>query len=114
MAESSNLCVDHQQIRDPNGQLSEEQGKQKNVSDNSINEINTPSVSPAGESYRSMGEILSSMDTAHPLPMPAFESGAGKPVGKVTGSNANAKRSTFWGRNNVSCHMLCFNNHGMF
>ncbi|KAK4607428.1 hypothetical protein RGQ29_001319 [Quercus rubra] len=88
-------------IRDPNGQLSEEQGKQKSVSDNSVNEINTPSVSPAGESYRSMGEILSSMDTAHPLPMPAFESGAGKPVGKVTGSNANAKRSTFWGRNNA-------------
>ncbi|XP_030959458.1 rho GTPase-activating protein 7 isoform X8 [Quercus lobata] len=101
LAESSNLCVDHQQIRDPNGQLSEEQGKQKNVSDNSINEINTPSVSPAGESYRSMGEILSAMDTAHPLPMPAFESGAGKPVGKVTGSNVNAKRATFWGRNNA-------------
>ncbi|KAM3692611.1 hypothetical protein ACB098_08G100600 [Castanea mollissima] len=101
LAESSNLCVDHQQIRDPNGQLSEEQGKQKNVSDNSINEINTPSVSPAGESYRSMGEILSSMDTAHPLPMPAFESGAGKPVGKVTGSNVNAKRSSFWGRSNA-------------
>ncbi|XP_065625745.1 rho GTPase-activating protein 7 isoform X1 [Quercus suber] len=101
LVESSNLCVDHQQIRDPNGQLSEEQGKQKNVSDSSINEINTPSVSPAGESYRSMGEILSSMDTAHPLPMPAFESGAGKPVGKVTGSNVNAKRSSFWGRSNA-------------
>ncbi|GMY16017.1 rho GTPase-activating protein 7 isoform X4 [Fagus crenata] len=101
LSESSNLSVDHQQIRDPNGQLSEERGKQKNVIENSINEIDVPSISPAGESYRSMGEILSSMDPAHPLPMPEFESGAGKPMGKVTGSNVNAKRSTFWGRSNA-------------
>jgi hypothetical protein len=111
LSESSNLSVDHQQIRDPNGQLSEERGKQKNVIENSINEIDVPSISPAGESYRSMGEILSSMDPAHPLPMPEFESGAGKPMGKVTGSNVNAKRSTFWGRSNVSCHMFCLGRH---
>ncbi|KAF5471117.1 hypothetical protein F2P56_011580 [Juglans regia] len=104
--ESSNLCVDHQQMRDPNGELSEERGKQKKVNDKSINEVDPPSVSPAGEPYQSVGEILSSIDPVYPLPMPGIEQGPGKTMSqlnvfnKVTGSN-DAKRSTFWGRDNA-------------
>jgi hypothetical protein len=91
---------------DPDGELSKERGRQKKVNDNSINEMDAPSVSPAGESYQSVGEILSSMDPAHPLTLPGFETGAGRPTAKATGSNINSKRSTFWGRSNVSCHVL--------
>lgn len=107
-AQSSNLCVDPQQVRDPIVQLMEEQGDQKKGNENPIDEMEPPSVSPAGESYRSMGEILSSMDPGHPLPLSGLESGAGKAVSKVTGTNHNSKRSTFWGRSNVSVIALCF------
>ncbi|KAL5582664.1 hypothetical protein UlMin_015106 [Ulmus minor] len=100
-AESSNLRVNPQQVRDQVAQLVEEQGDQAKGNDNSINEMETPSVSPAGESYRSMGEILSSMDPGHPLPVSGLELGAGKTMSKVTGSNHNTKRSTFWGRSNA-------------
>lgn len=106
--ESTNLCVDHEQIRDPNGDMSEERGKQKKVNDKSINEVDPPSVSPTGESCRSVGEILSSMDPVQPLSMPGIELSPGKPMGKVAASAVNAKRSTFWGRGNVSSHSLCF------
>ncbi|KAG2674690.1 hypothetical protein I3760_13G149700 [Carya illinoinensis] len=99
--ESTNLCVDHEQIRDPNGDMSEERGKQKKVNDKSINEVDPPSVSPTGESCRSVGEILSSMDPVQPLSMPGIELSPGKPMGKVAASAVNAKRSTFWGRGNA-------------
>lgn len=104
--ENSNLCVDHEQIRDPNSDMLEERGKQKRVNDKSCNEVDPPSVSPTGESCRSVGEILSSMDSVQSLSMPGIESSPGKPMGKVTGSAINAKRSTFWGRGNVSSHLL--------
>ncbi|PON75747.1 Rho GTPase activating protein [Parasponia andersonii] len=100
-AESSNLCVDPPQVRDPIVHLMEEQGDQKKVNENSVDEMEPPSVSPAGESYRSMGEILSSMDPGHPLPLSGLESGAGKAMSKLTGTNHNSKRSTFWGRSNA-------------
>lgn len=99
-AENSNLCVDQQQMRDPSGELSVERGKQKKVNDKTI-EVDASSVSPAGDSYRSVGEILSSMDSVHTSPMPGLESGPGKPMGKVPGSNFNSKRSAFWGRSNA-------------
>lgn len=102
-AESSSLCVGTQQAKDPIVQLIEEQGDQKKVTENSGSEMEPLSISPAGESYRSMGEILSSMDPGHPLPVSGLESGAGKVSSKVTGTNhTNSKRSTFWGRSNVS------------
>ncbi|KAJ7964982.1 Rho GTPase-activating protein 7 [Quillaja saponaria] len=86
---------------DPDVQQSEEQGKQKKGNDNSIEEKDAPSVSPAAESYRSMGEILSSMDPGNHLAVPGIESGSGKQTGKATGSNFSAKRSAFWGRSNA-------------
>ena len=66
---------------------------------NSLTEMETPNISPAGESYPSMGEILNSMD-------PGNESSSGKPVGKVSSSNISAKRTNFWGRSNVSFHFF--------
>ncbi|XP_024032105.1 rho GTPase-activating protein 7 isoform X2 [Morus notabilis] len=98
LAESS---LDPQQVRDPTVPLVEEQDDQKKVAENLINEMDPPSVSPAGESYRSMGEILSLMDPGHPLPVSGLESSAGKATSKVTGTNHNSKRSTFWGRSNA-------------
>ncbi|KAL9236970.1 hypothetical protein vseg_011571 [Gypsophila vaccaria] len=52
-----------------------------------------------GESYRSMGEILSSTDPGPPLPICGPESSTERPACKLTGSNA--KRPTFWGRSSV-------------
>lgn len=92
-------------MRDPDAQL-EEQSKQNKGNENPINEIDLPSVLPSGESYRSMGEILSSMDPGRPLSTPGFESSTENPVAKAKGSSLNAKRSPFWGRSNVSYTIL--------
>ncbi|KAE8678866.1 Rho GTPase-activating protein 7 [Hibiscus syriacus] len=97
-AESSSLGVDPPRMRDPDAQL-EEQGKQNKG--NKIDETNVPSVLPTGESYQSMGEILSSMDPGHPVSSPGLESSTEKPIGKAKGSSLNAKKSTFWGRSNA-------------
>ncbi|KAG4145068.1 hypothetical protein ERO13_D05G075900v2 [Gossypium hirsutum] len=99
-AESSSLSADPLQMRDPDPQL-EEHGRQDKGNENPINEIDVPSVLPTGESYRSMGEILSSMHPGHPVSVPGLESSTEKPVGKARGSSINSKRSTFWGRNNA-------------
>lgn len=108
-AESSNLSVDPQNGREQNVQPMEEQGNLKKGNENLIgSEMEPASVSPAGESHRSMGDILSSMDPGHPLPVSGTESGVGKALSKVTGYNSNTKRSTFWGRSNVSCLLLYF------
>ncbi|XP_049385216.1 rho GTPase-activating protein 7-like isoform X1 [Solanum stenotomum] len=64
------------------------------------NEINAFRELAVTESQRSMGEILSSMDPGPPLGVPVPDSGIEKPSGKLTPSNQNAKRSTFWGRSN--------------
>lgn len=101
-AQSSNLPIDPLQIGDPGDQVMEQQGKQKKGNGNSITEREVSSVLPAGESYCSMGEILSSMDPGHPLSASGLKSSAEKPVGKVTSSNLSTKRSAFWGRSNVS------------
>ncbi|OMO63032.1 hypothetical protein COLO4_32772 [Corchorus olitorius] len=99
-ADSSSLALDPPQIRNPDAQL-EEQGRQNKGNENPINEIDVPSVLPTGESYRSMGEILSSMDPGHPISAPGLESSTEKPVAKSKGSSLSAKRSTFWGRSNA-------------
>lgn len=94
-AESSNVPVDPPQIRIQNAQSKQKKGQENSVSETEVS-------IPAGESYRSMGEILSSMDPARPLSVPGVESSAEKSVGKVASSNPSAKRSAFWGRGNVS------------
>uniref|UniRef100_A0A2P2MTH7 Rho GTPase-activating protein 7 isoform X2 n=1 Tax=Rhizophora mucronata TaxID=61149 RepID=A0A2P2MTH7_RHIMU len=66
-----------------------------------MNGIKVPNVL-SGESYRSMGEILSTMDPIHPLPISGLQSSAEKTGNKTTASNSNGKRSAFWGRSNVS------------
>lgn len=101
LAESSSLPADSVQTRDPNIQLIEQPSKLKKGNENSINEVDPSNVSPTGESYRSMGEILSSMDPMPSLPISGLESSAEKPAGKVATSNLNGKRSTFWGRSNA-------------
>ncbi|KAF2291868.1 hypothetical protein GH714_035924 [Hevea brasiliensis] len=64
-ADSSNLPV---QSRDPSVQLAEQPSKPKKGNDNSIKEMDVSNVSPVGDSYRSMGEILSSMVPVPSLP----------------------------------------------
>ncbi|CAN6691751.1 unnamed protein product [Malus baccata var. baccata] len=90
-----------QPIRDPNVGVVERGSKPKKENENLITETETPSASPAGDSYRSMGEILSVVDPGHHLLVPGLDSGTAKTVAKVTGSNHNAKRSAFWGRSNA-------------
>ncbi|KAI4308190.1 hypothetical protein L6164_031290 [Bauhinia variegata] len=85
---------------DADAQMTEDQNKQK-ANENSIDEKDAPNMSPAAESYRSMGEILSSMDPGNHLPLPANEPGTGKQTGKAAGNNYGTKRSTFWGRSNA-------------
>ncbi|KAJ7960548.1 Rho GTPase-activating protein 7 [Quillaja saponaria] len=86
---------------DPNVQQSEDQENKKKRNDSTMEEKDGPSVSPSSEPYRSMGDILSSMDPGNHLAVPGIESGSGKQTGKATGSNFSVKRSTFWGRNNA-------------
>jgi hypothetical protein len=107
-AESSNISVDPVQTRDSNAQPIEQKSKPKKGNENSANEMDVSSVLPTGESYRSMGEILSSVDPVSPMPISGVESSAEKSAGKVAASNLNGKRSTFWGRSNVSYHLLIF------
>lgn len=71
-----------------------------------MDEKDAPDLLPSPESYRSMGEILSSMDPGNHLPMCGIESGSGKQTGKACSSSFSSKRSTFWGRSNVSCYFL--------
>ncbi|XP_061958533.1 rho GTPase-activating protein 7 isoform X1 [Populus nigra] len=100
-AESSNISVDPVQTRDSNAQPIEQKSKPKKGNENSANEMDVSSVLPTGESYRSMGEILSSVDPVSPMPISGVESSAEKSAGKVAASNLNGKRSTFWGRSNA-------------
>ncbi|KAG8660263.1 rho GTPase-activating protein 7 isoform X1 [Manihot esculenta] len=100
-AESSNLPVDSVQTRDPNVQLMEQPSKLNKGNDDSLNEMDASNASPIGESYQSMGGILSSTDPIPSLHLSGLDSSAEKPNGKVASSNLNGKRSTFWGRSNA-------------
>ncbi|CAN1830641.1 Rho GTPase-activating protein 7, partial [Linum perenne] len=99
-AESSNVVVESPQTRDPGVQLLE-LSKHRKGNENSFNGTDPLSIVPPGESYRSMGDILSSMDVEPQVPKSPVDSSAEKPVGKATPSNSNGKRSTFWGRSNA-------------
>ncbi|CAN1170414.1 Rho GTPase-activating protein 7 [Linum perenne] len=99
-AESSNVVVESPQTRDPGVQLLE-LSKHRKGNENSFNGTDPLSIVPPGESYRSMGDILSSMDVEPQVPKSPIDSSAEKPVGKATPSNSNGKRSTFWGRSNA-------------
>lgn len=91
----------------PDIQLSEDQNKQRKGNENSVDEKDAPNVLPSPESYRSMGEILSSMDPGNHLPVPgSIESGSGKQTGKASSTNFNSKWSSFWGRSSVSCYFF--------
>ncbi|XP_055833276.1 rho GTPase-activating protein 7-like isoform X2 [Solanum dulcamara] len=63
------------------------------------NEVDGPCELAGSESQQSMGEILSSMNPPHGISGP--DSCADKPSSKLTPSNLNVKRSTFWGRSNA-------------
>ncbi|KAJ6755019.1 RHO GTPASE-ACTIVATING PROTEIN 7 [Salix purpurea] len=99
--ESSNISVDPVQMRDSNAQLTGQQSKQKKGNENSTSKMDASSVLPIGESYRSMGEILASADPVSPILISGLESSAEKSASKVSASNLNGKRSTFWGRSNA-------------
>ncbi|KAF9613591.1 hypothetical protein IFM89_009261 [Coptis chinensis] len=69
-------------------------------SENLIADMVTPSTSPKLLSQQSMGEILS-LDPGHGFPGTRSKLLAESPPSKLSVSNVNVKRSTFWGRNNV-------------
>ncbi|CAI0548651.1 unnamed protein product [Linum tenue] len=98
-AESSDFVTEPPHVRDPGAQLLK-LSEHKKGNENSINGTDSLSDLPPGESYRSMGEILSTIDAEPQVPISSIESSAEKPAGKATTSNANGKRSTFWGRSN--------------
>ncbi|OIS95978.1 PREDICTED: rho GTPase-activating protein 7-like isoform X2 [Nicotiana attenuata] len=64
------------------------------------NEVDGPCELASSESQRSMGEILSSRDPGPPHGVSRPDSRADKPSSKLTPSNLNVKKSTFWGRSN--------------
>ncbi|MED6122345.1 Rho GTPase-activating protein 7 [Stylosanthes scabra] len=82
-------------------QLSEDQNKQRKSNGNSVDEKDAPNLLPPTESYRSMGEILSSMDPSNHLPVPQIETSSTKQTGKAGSSSFSSKRSSFWGRSNA-------------
>ncbi|KAK4278864.1 hypothetical protein QN277_016646 [Acacia crassicarpa] len=85
---------------DADAKHSADTNKQK-VNENSADEKDASNMLPAPESYRSMGEILSSMDPGNHFSAPGNESGSGKQSGRSSNSNVSSKRSTFWGRSNA-------------
>lgn len=87
--------VDSQSLAGSNVPLSEQPERRGN-------ETNALCELAGAESQRSMGEILSSMDPGPPLGVLGPDSCIEKPSSKLTPSNQNVKRSTFWGRGNVS------------
>ncbi|XP_058107858.1 rho GTPase-activating protein 7 isoform X2 [Magnolia sinica] len=87
-------------IRDTHAHLNE-QSLLKKSSENLLPENDAPSVLPASESHRSMGDILSTMDTGLSLPVHGPELCLEKPTNKLNGSNPSVKRTTFWGRNSA-------------
>lgn len=102
----ANQSVDSSSQRESNIQFNERQGQQKP----SENEVDSLSILHASESHRSMGEILSSMDQGQPQSVVGAESCVEKSMNRLTSPTQNVKRSTFWGRNNVS-HSLPVNLH---
>ncbi|ESW13496.1 hypothetical protein PHAVU_008G201400 [Phaseolus vulgaris] len=84
----------------PDTSLSEDQNKQRKGSENPVDDNDPSNLLPSTESYRSMGEILSSMDPGNHLPIPVVESGSGKQTSKASSASFSSKRSTFWGRSN--------------
>jgi len=90
----------------PDTPPTEDQNKQRKGSENPVDDNDPSNLLPSTESYRSMGEILSSMDPGNHLPIPVVESGSGKQTGKASSASFSSKRSTFWGRSNVSFYFL--------
>ena len=96
----SNLCVDSQTRRDSNIPFNDQVDVQKKTN---LGEMSASGQLTGSEPQRSMGEILSSMDHEIPQSISGPESSGEKATGKLSASSANVKKSTFWGRNNVSC-----------
>ncbi|XP_054798173.1 rho GTPase-activating protein 7-like isoform X2 [Prosopis cineraria] len=89
---NSNADTDAKHSTDPNKQKGNE---------NSADEKDATNMLPGPESYRSMGEILSSMDPGNHFSVPGNEPGSGKQTGRSSNTNVSSKRSAFWGRSNV-------------
>ncbi|XP_043691545.1 rho GTPase-activating protein 7-like [Telopea speciosissima] len=99
------LVDSHKSLGDSYIQFNEQQGIFRKGSDkNSMTDMDIPSILPASDSHQSMGELLSSMDPGLPLPVPGPELCAEKPASRLSGSNLNVKRSTFWERSNARKH----------
>ncbi|XP_059665405.1 rho GTPase-activating protein 7-like [Cornus florida] len=96
-ATKPNPLANSQPLRDSN-QFNEQQGPPRKKSES---ELDSPEILPGSESTRSMGEVLSSMDPGLPQSVLGPESSAEKSISKLTNSNLNVKRSTFWGKGAV-------------
>lgn len=72
-----------------------------------IKDIEISSVSPTVKCYQSGREATPSDSPSTPLTAPRYTTSAEKPANKTTGlSTVNAKRSSSWGRGNVSFPLL--------
>ncbi|KAG9148634.1 hypothetical protein Leryth_019152, partial [Lithospermum erythrorhizon] len=87
-----------QAIRDDSGSFSDQQDRQRQ---DLKHEMVINGELPNGESQRSMGEILLSMDHGMAQSVTLPEASVEKPTKKLVGSSPNVKRSPFWGRNNA-------------
>lgn len=73
------------------------------------NMIDASTDKPGNESQRSVGEILSSMNQELHQSVSGPELSGEKPVAKHTNTNiGSAKKSTFWGKKNVSLIFILF------
>ncbi|KAL2557280.1 Rho GTPase-activating protein 7 [Forsythia ovata] len=94
----SNPTIDPKFLRDSNTSVSEQLDQQKMAYEN----VMATSAGVLGnDSQQCMEEILSSVDQELHLSVPRPEFLDKKPVVKLSNSNLNIKRSTFWGRKNA-------------
>ncbi|XP_075512182.1 LOW QUALITY PROTEIN: rho GTPase-activating protein 7-like [Primulina tabacum] len=94
----SNPALDTRTLNDSICSVNEPLEEQKKACDNMMD----ASLEIIGnESQRSMGEILSSMDSELDQSIPVPELLDEKPTPRLTALNFNTKKSTFWGRKNA-------------
>lgn len=99
------VALDASSSRDSKTSVTDQLGRTKAHE----NMIDASTDKPGNESQRSVGEILSSMNQELHQSVSGPELSGERAVAKLTNTNiGSAKKSTFWGKKNVSLILIIF------